>query len=68
MTDPDIIEGFLQEGLIMKDFHHDHVLSLIGVAMDDDGAPMIVLPFMGNGCLKDYIKKPQLEVCSYSLI
>jgi len=46
----------------MKAFNHRNVLSLIGVAIDDDGIPLIVVPFMQNGCLKKYIMTPSIEV------
>ena len=41
----------------MKDFHHPNVLGLLGVVFDaPDGVPYLVLPFMKNGNLKDYLK------------
>ncbi len=56
----EIVEKFLQEALMMKDFSHPHVLTLIGIALDDDGSPMAVLPFMANGDLRSYIINPEL--------
>ena len=50
------VESFLQEGLIMKDFKHHHVLTLIGVSFEEDGSPIVVLPFMENGDLLSYIR------------
>ena len=50
------LREFLAESLIMKDFHHPHVLGLLGVCFDTpDGSPYIVLPFMANGSLKKYL-------------
>lgn len=40
----------------MKDFKHENVLTLIGVCLQDDSIPMIVLPFMENGDLLTYIR------------
>ena len=41
----------------MKDFHHPNVLGLLGVVFDTpNGIPYLILPFMKNGCLKDYLK------------
>ena len=41
----------------MKDFSHPNVLGLLGVVFDTpDGTPYLVLPFMENGNLKDYLK------------
>ena len=56
------LEAFLKEGMLMKDFNHQNVLSLIGVAFADHGLPMIILPYMGNGNLKTYISNPQVMV------
>ncbi len=50
------IEEFLSEATIMKDFHHDNVLSLIGVVIENNNV-FVVLPFMSNGCLREYIRK-----------
>ncbi len=45
---------------MMKDFSHPHVLTLIGIVLDEDGSPMAVLPFMANGDLRSYIINPEL--------
>ena len=60
--DVDTVESFLREGLIMKDFDHAHVLSLIGVSVDPVGVPLIVLPFMANGNLKKYLMRQEVVV------
>ena len=47
----------------MKDFHHPHILGLLGVCFDTpDGSPYIVLPFMANGSLKKYLKEKRVHV------
>lgn len=48
-------KAFLEEGLMMKDFQHENVLTLIGVAFDSSGLPMVITPFMLYGDLKSYI-------------
>ena len=47
----------------MKDFHHPHVLELLGMCFDTpDRSPYIVLPFMANGSLKKYLKEKRVHV------
>lgn len=62
------IEAFLKEGMLMKDFCHPNVLSLIGVTIDGRGVPMILLPFMLHGSLKNYIKNPTLMLTVRDLL
>ncbi|XP_054159068.1 hepatocyte growth factor receptor-like [Oppia nitens] len=50
------IETFLKEGLIIKDFNHLNVLTLIGVCFETTGEPIIILPFMSNGDMLSYIR------------
>ena len=41
----------------MKDFRHTNVMSLIGVCLDAGPGVSIVMPFMANGSLLDYLKR-----------
>ena len=41
----------------MKDFQHPNVMTLIGVCLDAGPGVSIVMPFMANGSLLDYLKK-----------
>ncbi len=41
----------------MQDFHHPHVMSLIGVCLDAGPGIAIVMPYMANGSLFDYLKR-----------
>ncbi|KAK0042793.1 hepatocyte growth factor receptor [Biomphalaria pfeifferi] len=50
------LQSFLQEALRMKDFNHPNVLALIGVCLDLDTMPLVVLPFMKHGDLLTYIR------------
>ena len=41
----------------MSTFNHPHVLGLIGICLDSEKrSPHLVLPFMKNGDLKNYLK------------
>ena len=46
----------------MQEFNHPHVLSLIGVCLDTGPGVSMVMPFMTNGSLKDYLKKERSNV------
>ena len=51
------LDSFLSEGVVMKDFSHLNVLGLVGVVFDTpDDTPHLVLPFMENGNLKNFLK------------
>ena len=41
----------------MKDFQHLNVMSLIGVCLDAGPGVSIIMPFMANGSLLDYLKR-----------
>ena len=52
----------------MLSFKHTNVMSLIGVCIDKD-VPLIVMPFMSNGSVLEYVKhnKKELEPCTGAL-
>ena len=41
----------------MQDLSHPNVMSLIGVCVDSSQGPSIIMPYMANGSLLDYLKK-----------
>jgi len=55
-----MVELFLREAVIMKDFDHVNVLRIVGVSFEADGSPMVVLPYMANADLRQYILNPLL--------
>ena len=56
------IEGLVAEIIKMKDFQHSNVMSLFGVCLDAGPGVSIVMPFMANGSLLDYLKKERNNV------
>eukprot|EP00118_Oscarella_pearsei_P010492 m.64686 g.64686 ORF g.64686 m.64686 type:complete len:723 (+) comp35271_c0_seq1:132-2300(+) len=58
----DEMSRFLAEGIVMKDFKHQHVMGLIGVCFPEEDPPVIILPFMANGDLHGYLKKTRGSV------
>ena len=41
----------------MEKFDHPNVLTLRGVCLDGGPSPFIIMPFMSNGSLLNYLKK-----------
>ena len=49
------VDQIVKESLKMSQFKHDHVMGLIGVCIDADPIPYIVMPYMANGSLLRYL-------------
>lgn len=62
MFDQIEIGKFVEESLKMSRFKHSHVMGLIGVCLDGGPAPYIVMPYMANGSLLDYLKKERKQL------
>jgi hypothetical protein len=63
------IVTFFQEAMIMRDFEHENVLSLIGVAFTkEEGMPLVVVPYMANGDLRSYIRDKRISILVSELI
>ena len=46
----------------MECFDHPNVMSLIGVCVDGGAGPSIVMPYMANGSLLNFLKKERENV------
>ena len=51
------VNNFIEESLTMSRFKHAHVMGLIGVCLNAGSAPYIVMPYMANGSLLNYLKR-----------
>ena len=51
------VEELFKECAKMINLNHPNVLTLRGVCMDRGPVPYIVLPYMANGSLLNYLKK-----------
>ena len=49
------VHQIIQEVVKMRDFNHPHVMSLIGVCLDNSVG--MVMPFMANGSVLSYLKR-----------
>ncbi len=58
------VQSMVSEISKMQEFHHPHVMSLIGVCLDTGPGVSMVMPYMTNGSLLDYLKK---ERCNLDL-
>ena len=57
------LRSLLNESLLMKRFDHLNIVGLLGVCFDTpDGYPYLVLPFMANGNIRDYLKGKRVHL------
>ncbi len=51
------LKQFIEESVLMCSFDHPHVLGMVGICLDHNNSPYLLLPFMENGDLKNFLKK-----------
>ena len=51
----------MKEVTTMLSFDHPNVMSLIGLCLDT-GVPLIIMPFMANGSVLEYVKSHKKEL------
>ena len=56
------VDKILDESVKMKEFHHKHVMTLLGVCLDAGSAPYIIMPYMANGSLLSYLKRERYNL------
>lgn len=56
------IDSIMEESVKMKMFDHPNVLGLIGVCLNAGPSPYIVLPYMSNGSLIDWLKRERNRI------
>ena len=57
-----LIRNLLKEGAKMSSLDHPNILTLIGICVDGGPVPLLVLPFMFNGCLRSYLRKEKANL------
>ena len=57
------MNDLVAESAIMKTFHHPNVLPLLGVCIDydDEDVLKVVMPFMANGDLRNFLKDSRIS-------
>ena len=56
------VHSMTDEILKMKHFNHPNVMTLIGVCVSVGGGPAIVMPFMENGSLLNYLRRDKKNI------
>ena len=51
------VQSMLSEVIKMHDLAHQNVMTVKGVYIHADQGPSIIMPYMANGSLLDYLKK-----------
>ena len=53
----------------MLNFEHPNVMPLIGVCLDGE-IPLIIMPFMSNGSVLEFVKshREEMFLCSYAMM
>lgn len=59
---PGEIDKIMEESLKMKHFNHQNILNLIGVCIEARPAPYVVMPYMPNGSLLEYLRKERARL------
>ena len=54
------LQMLAKEVSTMLSFEHTNVMSLIGVCIDGE-MPLLIMPFMSNGSVLDFIKRRKVE-------
>ncbi|KAL4219274.1 hypothetical protein ACF0H5_021856 [Mactra antiquata] len=49
------VSQFLKEAYIMKNFRHKNVMRLVGICLEREEMPLVILPFMDHGDLLSYL-------------
>ncbi|XP_066304714.1 uncharacterized protein [Branchiostoma lanceolatum] len=62
------LNTFLREGIMMRQFNHRNVLGLVGICLHQGEPPMIIIPYMKNGDLLNFIRDSGKDITTKDLI
>lgn len=54
------LEDFLEEACFLKGYKHKNVLGTVGIVWKRGDRPMIILPYMAKGSLRNLVKSQTL--------
>jgi len=63
----DLFKDIFKEAVRMKGFEHKNVMKIIGVSLDDELSPQIILPLMNKKDLKTFVSSEQNDV-TYKMV
>ncbi|KAI8521516.1 positive regulation of endothelial cell chemotaxis [Branchiostoma belcheri] len=61
------LNTFLREGIMMRQFNHRNVLGLVGICLHPGEPPMIIIPYMKNGDLLNFIRDSGKDITTKDL-
>ena len=57
---------FIDECIIASKLDHPNILNIIGVSIfPDENTPLMVMPFMHNGSIKEYVKSKRGDTLEF---
>lgn len=56
------VDSLIEESIKMYRFNHVNVLNLLGVCLDSGRSPYIVLPYMKNGSLLNWLRRERSRI------
>ena len=56
------VDSLIEESIKMYRFNHVNVLNLLGVCLDSGHSPYIVLPYMKNGSLLNWLRRERSRI------
>ena len=56
------MDRIVDEGLRMSRFKHTHVMGLIGMCINADSCPYVIMPYMAYGSLLSYLQRERKRI------
>ena len=56
------LKQLVEEGVVMSNLSHPNVMKMIGVCVDGNNTPYLVMPYMSQGSLLTFLRKNREEL------